>query len=398
MSAWALTEHFLLTWIEWFQVSRLYSQYFGYGRGAEAAAIMMPGLGMPLFPGLPSTWASLHRQCQRIKDDIAGDGYLPDILASAWGVDDPTVPHGREDAEHWFFALAESHERRRLLGVYSSFAHPAWRDLNHMAADQERLLAAQFNEVEPQTRSAVLSHLRFYRHATLDASWLSPEGLDRRPTERAAGESALQRLTYEPIPDREWASQSLDGLDLDQAVRAEVQQMMVRIQRSVWEFGFTCLSEDLHSPDFRPATRSPVGTPAVTLNPRPPSLPGPGRREPRPRRDLDEIVHFVPKVERWMGEREQSAIEPGRISLTVARPDGRGWAGIAPALSQLAAYFGQAQRLPDVAVVLTDAWDSAAFARHHRRDLRPYATRGVRFLFLLAGVPDRTMSRISVAL
>ncbi|MGE3109699.1 MAG: hypothetical protein AB7O77_15280 [Phycisphaerales bacterium] len=397
MSAWALTEHFLLTWIEWFQVSRLYSQYFGYGRGAEVAAIMMPGLGVPLFPGLPGTWASLHRQCQHIKDDIADDGYLPDILASAWGVDDPTVPRGTEDAEHWFFALAESHERRRLLGVYAIFAHPAWRDLYHMVAEQDRLLAARFNEAEGQTRLAVLTHLRFYRHATLDASWLSPEGVDSRPSRADAGESALQRLTYEPPPDREWASQSLDGLNLDRAVRTEVQQMLARIQRSVWEFGFSCLSEDLHSPDFRPATRSPVGTPAVVVNPQPPSLRGSARRE-RSRRELDEIVHFAPKVERWIGEREQSAIEPGRVALAVARPGGRGWKGLAPALSRLTGYLGQAQRLPDVAVVLTDAWDSAAFARHHRRELRPYATRGVRFLFLLAGVPDRTMSRISVAL
>lgn len=389
----ALTEHLLQTWMEWFQVSRLYSQYFGYGRGDDTGVFAVQGLVGTAFAGLPRQWTSLHRQCQEIKEWVREDRELPDLWAQAWGVVERSVP-APDDTETWFLLLVESHERRRLLGPLVGLGGPGWNNLLQLVVEEDRRLGDWFNDLSGETRAAVLDHLRFYRHATLDASWLSPEGL--AAGQRPFGDSSeLHRLTVAQVQERGWID-ALGTVELDAAVRAEAQQMLLRIQSSVWEFGFTCLTEDLHAPDFQPATRGPVGTPAVEVNPDP--VP---RREPRRRRrggrDGDSITHFAPVVERWAEGREQSQIGPGRIVLSTSPPRGKGWRGVARTLENLVGHLGLAEQRPDLVVVITDSWDSAAFARQFRRSLRPHASAGVQFMFLLAGAPDRLLSRINVA-
>lgn len=393
MSMWALTEHFLLTWIEWFQVSRLYSQYFGYGRGAEMAAIMMPGLGLPLFPGLPATWGSLHRRCQEIKDWVMQEGELADLWLRKWGLEDRDMAVIPKDLEQVFMMLVESHERRRLIEVFAWHPNPAWMHLHNQLIRRDAMLADFIGSLSGDTRQHLQTHLRFYRHATLDVSWLAEDARGQRG-DSIDYRSAVRQLTSAIPDDSEWPDRTLGDIELDAPLRVHARALLSRVQHAVWEIGFTCLAEDVHAPDFRAGTTTVVGTPAVQLNPAPRREVKP-RQLPRGRRDDDQIVYFAAPYA--AEEREPSPIEPGRLLLIVNKPGGRGWKTLSTALDQLSDYLGQASRRPDLVVVLTDSWDSAAFARRHRRNLHPHASAGVRFLFLLAGVPDRRLTRIDVA-
>lgn len=49
-----------------------------------------------------------------------------------------------------------------------------------------------------------------------------------------------------------------------------------------------------------------------------------------------------------------------------------------------------------VVIVFCDCWDSASFEEEHRGELRADDLIGVRFLFVLVGVPDRTLVTIPV--
>lgn len=390
VSASSLVEHFLLTWIEWFQTSRLYTQYFGYGTGTDVGPLVGGSL-----QGLPGSWIGLHERCQEIKDEVLFDDTLPGLWAESWGLADPVEPADGADAEQWFLRLAESHERRRLVEVQPGF-RPEWDALSRLVVERDQRFAAAFNELADSIREDVLYHLRCYRHATLDVSWLSPEGAAEPVDRRVVESSALRRLTAEPAPDPDWADRVLADAPLTPDVRGEGLRLLRRLHRSVWDIGFECLSEDLHAPDFQPASRSPVGTPAVLLNPVPEA-----RVKPRPEKRRgrgDEIVHFDATPGRWIDGRERAAIEPGRLALSVCRPGGRGWAGLAPVLDDLAGYLKEAPRRPDVVVVLTDTWDSTAFARRNRAGLRAHARSGVWFVFLLAVTPGRRLVRLDVGL
>jgi hypothetical protein len=49
-----------------------------------------------------------------------------------------------------------------------------------------------------------------------------------------------------------------------------------------------------------------------------------------------------------------------------------------------------------VVIVFCDCWDSASFEEEHREELRAHDQNGVRFVFVLVGVPDKTLVPIPV--
>jgi hypothetical protein len=77
--------------------------------------------------------------------------------------------------------------------------------------------------------------------------------------------------------------------------------------------------------------------------------------------------------------------------VVCARPGGRGWRGIDPGLKQLAEYLDRCAEAKRLVVVLTDAWDSAAFDRRHRLALADHAAKGVGFVVLLADTTDQRL-------
>jgi hypothetical protein len=46
--------------------------------------------------------------------------------------------------------------------------------------------------------------------------------------------------------------------------------------------------------------------------------------------------------------------------------------------------------------VFCDSWDSASFEEEHREELRAHDANGVRFLFVLVGVPDRVLVPVPI--
>jgi len=394
ISMWALMEHFLLTWIEWFQVSRLYSQYFGYGRGAGIAARFVPGLARSEFPGLPPAWASLHMRCQRVKDLVSTDLSLADTWAAAWRLGETQTPDDANDVESWFLLLTESHERRRLLQVFTG--NKSWDHLNELVVAQDLRLAAALVETNSETRDAVTSHFRYYRHATLDASWLSPEGYQSPLDRTSENSSAMRWLTNGIGESAEWSTQVLENLELDADVRSVAQDSLSRIQQCVWEFGFDCFADDVCAKEFRPSSSGPLGSPSMTLNPKPPRT----RRERKQlsdsaRQPLDIQAYFGGQTERWSGGKEVGPIPPARIVMCVGQP-GRGWKSIERTLIQLTRYLVEAPP-PDLIIVLTDSWDSTAF-RPIRSSLQTYSRAGIKFLFLLGDVPSRGLTKLDVSI
>jgi hypothetical protein len=384
-SKWALTEHFLLTWIEWSQVSRLYSRYFGYGEPMDAPISFMSMVGEPLFPGLPRTWNSLHQGCQQLKDAVADDGMLAEIWNEAWSLTDSNESNPAGDVEHWYLRFVESHARRRLLEVFLGSGHPAWRELYGRLVARERLLTRLFESSPDEIRDGVLAHLRFYRHATLDVSWLSDDWQFAGSGDSAAL-SALRRLTTERPPDSRWIDGTLANIRIHQAVRDNARLLLARLQQAVWEIGYTCLAEDLNSPDFEPDIDTPTGTPGVQVNAAIPKTPIPKRRRRRPRR--------LPRGEFLP---EPLPVEYERLLLFVGDPC-TGWKSFARILDQAVAFINQSETRQELVVFLTACWDSPLFVKEHRAALRILATAGVRFLFFLAGVPDRRLSLVDVRL
>ena len=49
-----------------------------------------------------------------------------------------------------------------------------------------------------------------------------------------------------------------------------------------------------------------------------------------------------------------------------------------------------------VVVVFYDCWDSASFVEEHREELRAHDQNGVRFLFVMVGVPNRVLVPVPV--
>jgi hypothetical protein len=50
----------------------------------------------------------------------------------------------------------------------------------------------------------------------------------------------------------------------------------------------------------------------------------------------------------------------------------------------------------EVVVVFCDSWDSMSFEEEHREELSAFDRNGVRFLFLLVGVPDTVLVRVPI--
>ena len=80
----------------------------------------------------------------------------------------------------------------------------------------------------------------------------------------------------------------------------------------------------------------------------------------------------------------------------------KGWKGkdplaFAKVMRKVKARLTEARGGVKVVVVFCDTWDSASFQEEHREELGAHARNGVRFLFLLVGVPDRVLVPVPVA-
>jgi hypothetical protein len=103
---------------------------------------------------------------------------------------------------------------------------------------------------------------------------------------------------------------------------------------------------------------------------------------------------------------EDVMVVPGHLADT-SRPilmaATKGWSGKEPqsfakVMRQVKARLIESRGTIQVVVVFCDCWDSASFEEEHRDELRAHSQNGVRFMFVLVGVPDKTLVTIPVEL
>jgi hypothetical protein len=154
------------------------------------------------------------------------------------------------------------------------------------------------------------------------------------------------------------------ALDLDASPPASaiLERLLDRLKAAIGELGYEAVVEDLISDDLIGGDDSLLASDEVMV------IPG----------DMDD------------------ANRP--ILLAVSR----GWNGkdplsftrvMRPVKARLTAAKGAVQY-----VVVCDAWDTPAFEEEHREELEAHARQGVRFRFVMMGVPDRVIGAVPVDL
>jgi hypothetical protein len=81
----------------------------------------------------------------------------------------------------------------------------------------------------------------------------------------------------------------------------------------------------------------------------------------------------------------------------------RGWNGKAAltftrVMRQIKARLTAARGGIEHVVIFCDAWDSPSFEEEHREELEAHARQGVRFSFVMVGVPDRIVGAVPIVL
>ena len=103
---------------------------------------------------------------------------------------------------------------------------------------------------------------------------------------------------------------------------------------------------------------------------------------------------------------EDVMVVPGHLADSV-RPIllavTKGWGGKEPhsfarVMRHVKARLIESRGTIQVVIVFCDCWDSASFQEEHREELRAHDSNGVRFLFMLVGVPDSTLVPVPVGL
>jgi hypothetical protein len=79
----------------------------------------------------------------------------------------------------------------------------------------------------------------------------------------------------------------------------------------------------------------------------------------------------------------------------------KGWSGKEPqtfakVMRQVKARLIESRGAIHVVVVFCDCWDSTSFEEEQREELRAHDQNGVNFLFVLVGVPDKSLVPIPV--
>jgi hypothetical protein len=79
----------------------------------------------------------------------------------------------------------------------------------------------------------------------------------------------------------------------------------------------------------------------------------------------------------------------------------KGWGGKEPlsfvkVMRQVKARLTESRGAIQVVIVFCDCWDSASFQEEHREELNAHDQNGVRFAFVMVGVPDRVLVPVPV--
>jgi hypothetical protein len=149
----------------------------------------------------------------------------------------------------------------------------------------------------------------------------------------------------------------------DWPISGSVARLLDRLKTTVAELGYEAVIEDLSSPDL-------IGGEDSVL--------------------ASEEVMFV----------------PGHLADTTRRiplAPTKGWSGKQPqsfakVMRQVKARLIESRGTTQTVIFFCECRNSASFEEEHREELRAHDRNGVHFLFVLVGVPDKTLVSIPVAL
>ena len=146
-------------------------------------------------------------------------------------------------------------------------------------------------------------------------------------------------------------------------ISSSVARLLERLKTAIAELGYEAVIEDLLSPDL-------IGGEDSLL--------------------ASDDVMVVP------GHLADSA-RPILLAVT------KGWGGKEPhsfarVMRQVKARLIESRGTIQVVIVFCDCWDSASFQEEHREELIAHDCNGVRFLFVLVGVPDNILVPVPVGL
>lgn len=144
---------------------------------------------------------------------------------------------------------------------------------------------------------------------------------------------------------------------------SSVAGLLDRLKTAIAELGYDAVIEDLSSPELIGGEDSLLASEDVMV--------GPGHLADSTR----PILLAVTK--RWSGKGPHS---------------------FARVMRHFKARLIESRGTIQVVIVLSDCWDSASFQEEHRDELSAHDSNGVRFLFVLVGVPDSTLVPVPVRL
>jgi hypothetical protein len=379
---WYLAEHFVLSWHDWHGLRERFPRYFGESEEP-----------------LPATWGRLDANCAVLADRLLRDKELDDLVSTYWlttgaigGERRQKVPSTRE----LYQTVVQNHRRWSLMQqAEAGRLGPRAETVEEVAPKGEvwpqcRKLVRRLNE---DTLSAcnhlmevlgqdLCTHLRHYRHANLLVSWLADDsgadaGHPPRPGSRSGSRtgsytasrsgsrssaedaghrvSALFQLLSEAVvlPSIDQYADQFQDAD----VRGTARHVLGRITEAIAEIGYDAFVEDLTSGDFRGGADSLVGASAINLIPS--AVRGPCQM----------------------------------LLLAVSKGDKKAL-GFPAIIRQVREHLIRCPVTQSV-IVLCDHWHPAILDEH-LGDLRAHHDRGVRFLFLLAGIPGRVVAPVGV--
>ena len=225
-------EHFLTAWQEWESSFHRHLQYFGT-REEE----------------VPTAWKALTVSCAKWQERFWQDPELDRRIAASWRSSQRDAPVGELDPGSLFRQIVASHHRLMILPGASAYV---WPESRAVAKQIDRQIRQTFDASPASLQREVLWHLRQYRHATLDFSWLD-EGRWRQ------GFSALEHAFGTPEPAPDWLGAVQSDLPPGFANREEIGAVVTRIVRATHEAGFDAFVADVTSSEMVGGPNSPLG-------------------------------------------------------------------------------------------------------------------------------------------
>jgi len=347
IESWYLAEYFLNAWVEWHTVLDRYLRYFG----------------QPL-DRIPRVWGRLKIQSKELAGRLQCDPSLDKWIARS--CERLLQPDAQSDADvsALFHQVINSHSRLALVRNSGEQREggPMWRSSSTAAWGYDRQVKQRLYALPFNLREPLLWHLRHYRHAMLDVSWLDePRWNEGDEARRSAFEDVLGRPSAAPP----WIGRFTDDLRSDMPSADQVYRVLCRIMRAIAEIGYECFFDDVTSNEMNPGPDSPLGDEAVRVI----------------RKDMPGGDPALRNIVVGVARGSQKRAFYGRPNVLVK---------LGETLTAAAA--------PMAAIVLVDSWDTAEFQREHFPAFRLHHARGHRFLFLLVGSPETQVAPLPLDL